>query len=66
MKITTVEISVTQLQQAIRDFCEKHAPSQPEIVLVNNGFGKHVLSIPLTPGDVIHGVNFSRQTDEIG
>lgn len=63
MKIHAVEITVTQLQQALRDFCEKHAASQPEIVYVNNGFDKLVLTIPLTGGAVISGESFQRQTE---
>lgn len=63
MKITTVTLTVTELQQALRDYVKKHASAQPDMVLVDNGYGKDVLEIPLAPGAVVRGTNFNRQTD---
>lgn len=63
MRVGVVEINVTELQQAIRDYVEKHAGSQPDVVWVNNDFDKVVLTIPLAPGAVIRGESFQRATE---
>ena len=63
MKLQTIELSVTELQQALRDYAEKHCPSQPAVVVVNNGFGKTVLHVPLAPGAVVMGTDFTRATE---
>ncbi len=63
MKVGTLEISVTELQQALRDWCGKHARSQPHTVLVDNGFDKIVLAVPLAPGAVINGSSFACATE---
>lgn len=63
MKPHSFELSVTDLQTAVREFVEKHAKSQPELVFVDNGYGKTVLILPLAPGAVIYGLEFQRQTE---
>lgn len=63
MKIEVVEISVTELQQALREYVERHAGNQPSVVLVDNGYGKTVLTIPLANGATISGESFRRATE---
>lgn len=63
MKIEVVEISVTELQQALREYVGRHAGSQPSVVLVDNGYGKTVLTVPLAEGATISGEAFRRATE---
>ena len=64
MKVNTITISVTELQDAVRDYVFKHAKSQPDIVEVDNGYDKTVLYIRMKPGQVVEGCAFQRQTEE--
>jgi hypothetical protein len=64
MHVPVVSITVTELQTALRDYMENHAPSQPDTVIVDNGFDKIVLTVPLTPGATIRGESFQRATEE--
>ena len=64
MTPTTIELSVTELQQAVADYVRAAGFSQPTTVLVDNGFGKTVLLIPLKPGTVVCGAEFQRKTEE--
>ena len=63
MRAPILELTVTELQQALRDYAEKHAVSQPDEVHIANGFGKVVLTVPLCPGSVVRGCEFQRQTE---
>jgi hypothetical protein len=63
MRLHTITITVTELQEALQDYAERHTRTQPEIVIVDNGFDKIVLRVPLTPGAVVQGEEFMRQTE---
>lgn len=62
MRLHTLTLSVNEMQDAFRDYVEKYAGAQAEIVVVENGFGKSVLVVPLAPGAVVRGEEFMRQT----
>lgn len=63
MRTHSVVISVAELQQALLDYAFKHAKSQPHEVLVDNGYGKIVFTVPLKLGTVVRGEEFQRQTE---
>jgi hypothetical protein len=65
VKAAVYVISVTELQDALRDYMEKHGASQCENVVVDNGYGKMVLSVPLAPGSVVSGESFQRKTEDM-
>lgn len=62
MKISVVMLSVTELQTAVREYVAKNMLTQPELVYVDNGYDKIVLTIPLEPSTVISGEEFRRET----
>ena len=63
MRLSSATITVTELQDAIREYVERNANSQLDEVYVDNGYGKLVLIIPLKPGTVVQGEYFQRQTE---
>lgn len=63
MKTAVISLSVTELQNALREYVERHAPSQPSLVLVMNNYDKTVLTVPLAPGAVVEGAEFLQQAD---
>lgn len=63
MRLSSATITVTELQDAIREYVERNANSQLDEVYVDNGYGKLVLIVPLKPGAVIYGLEFQRQTE---
>lgn len=63
MKIHAITLSVTELQDALRQYAERTGFAQVEYVYVDNGFDKRVLVVPLTPGAVVSGAEFQRQTE---
>lgn len=62
MRLSSATITVTELQDAIREYVERNANSQLDEVYVDNGYGKLVLIVPLKPGTVVQGEYFQRKT----
>jgi len=60
MKIQQVTISLAELQDALREYCEKHAVSQVELVRVES-HGKEVIAIDLHPGAFVEAVAFKHR-----
>jgi len=63
MQVEVVSISVSELRDAVQQFINA-ANIAAAVVDVDNGFGKTVITIPLTPGGVVVGEAFKRKTDE--
>ena len=63
MRLSSATITVTELQDAIREYVERNANSQLDEVYVDNGYGKLVLIVPLKPGTVVQGEYFQRKTE---
>ena len=57
MRIHALTLSLAELQQALRDYAEKHASSQPDVVYVES-FGKVKIVVDLRPGAVIEAAEF--------
>lgn len=63
MKLHAVTLSVNDLQDAMREYMKTRTESLPEIVQVDNGYGRIVVTIPLYPQAVIRGEAFMRRTE---
>lgn len=61
MRTRTLVITLDELQQALRDFAEKHAISQPETVEVES-HGTVRMSIELAPGGLVECEQFRHRT----
>ena len=53
MRLSSATITVTELQDAIREYVERNANSQLDEVYVDNGYGKLVLIVPVVQGEYL-------------
>jgi hypothetical protein len=52
MKVYSITISLAELQEALRDYAEKHAIAQPTAVYIES-FDKVRLSVELIPNGLV-------------
>jgi hypothetical protein len=65
MKIEALTLSLNELQQALLDYCAKHAASQPEIVFVES-HDKVRITIELRPGGLVEAGQFHHRSSVEG
>ncbi|HET8870489.1 MAG TPA: hypothetical protein VFM48_08590 [Aquabacterium sp.] len=62
MKIVEVTLTLAELQEAVREYLEKRATSQVELVRVES-YRKEVLVIGMRPGEMVEGIAFRRRAE---
>ena len=63
MKIKEVEITLVDLQNALRDYCEKHLNAEPDVVTIVSHNAK--ISAQLADGGLIHSEAFMHRAQDL-